>query len=169
MEAVTGALVAASIFKNIKGLEYFDFEEDFIEKNMRCIPMIVRLKMDKAGIKLKLAEWAKFSVNDRIELAQRDCASKTEIDSYFNYTVGLIHRYTGRHATFLVIDERPMWAQQEVIPAMLLQHLAEYGWNMSLEQWSRLTQLQRFALLKLCRPGHENKNFPKAIKEFGLI
>jgi hypothetical protein len=29
--------------------------------------------------------------------------------------------------------------------------------------------LQRFVLIKLCRPGHENENFPKAVKEFGLI
>lgn len=169
MEAVTDTPIGASVFKNIEGLEYFDFEEDFIEKNMRCIPMIVRLKMDKAGIKLKLAEWAKFSVNDRIELAQRDCGRKPEIESYYNYTVNLIRQYTGSQATFMAIDEQPLWAQQEVIPAVLLQHLFESGCNMTLEQWSALTQLQRFALLKLCRPGHENKNFPKALKEFGLI
>jgi hypothetical protein len=29
-------------------------------------------------------------------------------------------------------------------------------------------QLQRFALLKLFRPGHESKNFRKAMIEFGL-
>jgi hypothetical protein len=40
--------------------------------------------------------------------------------------------------------------------------------NISLTQWRGLTVLQRFALLKLTRPGHENKNFSKAMKEFGL-
>ena len=47
-----------SVFKDMAGIEYFNFEEDFVEKNIRCIPMIVRFKMDKAGIKLKLAEWS---------------------------------------------------------------------------------------------------------------
>ncbi|HMJ70182.1 MAG TPA: nitrate reductase associated protein [Cyclobacteriaceae bacterium] len=28
------------------------------------------------------------------------------------------------------------------------------------------TELQRFALLKLTRPGHENRNFPRAVTEF---
>ena len=32
-----------------------------MENNMRCIPMIIRFKMDMAGIKLKLSEWKKFS------------------------------------------------------------------------------------------------------------
>ena len=38
------------------GKEGFVFEEDFVEENVRCIPMTVRFKMDAAGIKLKLAE-----------------------------------------------------------------------------------------------------------------
>ena len=59
-------------------IEYFDFEEDFVEKNIRCIPMIVRFKMDKAGIKLKLTEWSKFSVEERIELSKRPCDSEEE-------------------------------------------------------------------------------------------
>lgn len=33
-----------SEFKNLKGIEYFKFEEDFIEENVRCIPTIVRFK-----------------------------------------------------------------------------------------------------------------------------
>ncbi|MHC5830222.1 MAG: nitrate reductase associated protein, partial [Nostoc sp.] len=32
-----------------------------------------------------------------------------------------------------------------------------------------LTPLQRFALIKLSRAGHENKNFPTAIAEFHLL
>jgi hypothetical protein len=41
--------------------------------------------------------------------------------------------------------------------------------HISTDQWKSLSALQRFALLKLYRPGHENKNFKKALKEFGLI
>jgi hypothetical protein len=46
--------------------------------------------------------------------------------------------------------------------------LKESQMSISLAQWKDLNVLQRFALLKLTRPGHENKNFPKAMKEFGL-
>ena len=69
-------------------IEYFDFEEDFVEHNIRCIPMIVRFKMDKAGIKLKLDEWSQFTVKERIELAIRKCDDPADISDYHDYTTG---------------------------------------------------------------------------------
>ena len=33
-----------SEFLNLEGIEYFQFEEEFMENNMRCIPMIIRLR-----------------------------------------------------------------------------------------------------------------------------
>jgi len=69
----------------------------------------------------------------------------------------------------LVIDENPGWVELENVPVALQEKANEFGWSVSTEQWSGLSDLQRFALLKLCRPGHESKNFPKAMKEFGLV
>ena len=160
--------LTTSEFKQLKGIEYFDFEEDFVEENVRCIPMTVRFKMDAAGIKLKLAEWSKFSVAERIELAVLSVANKEEADKYHQYLSGLIKKYTGDEATELAIDSSPGWANLEAVPLMLHEKAGELGLVISLTQWKQLTNLQRFALLKLCRPGHENKNFPKAILEFGL-
>jgi len=160
---------SVSPFKGLAGIEYFDFEEDFVEKNIRCITMIVRFKMDKAGIKLKLAEWSRFSVEERIELAKKPCSNEEEAKQYNNFLVGLINRYTSKEATGLAIDQHPGWADLNKVPDLLQEKLREFGWNISVEQWAGLTNLQRFALLKLCKEGHESKNFPKALKEFDLI
>jgi len=158
-----------SPFKGLSSIEYFDFEEDFVEKNIRCIPMIVRFKMDKAGIKLKLAEWSRFSVEERIELAKKPCSNEDETKQYNDYLVGLIKGYTSKEATGLAIDQHPGWADLNKVPELLEEKLRQFGWSISIKQWAGLTNLQRFALLKLCKEGHESKNFPKAIKEFGLI
>ncbi len=147
---------------------YFNFEEDFIEKNMRCIPMIVRFKMDAAGIKLKLAEWNKFSVNERLSLAILPAGITTELQHYKEYLVSLIKKYTQATATLLAVEVQPAWSILNCIPEVLQQKAIECNWKISLTQWQQLTNLQRFALLKLCRPGHENKNFTKAMKEFKL-
>jgi hypothetical protein len=160
--------LTASEFKQLKGIEYFDFEEDFVEENVRCIPMTVRFKMDAAGIKLKLAEWSKFSVAERIELAVRSAATTEDAIIYNQYLAALIKKYTGDDATKLAIDLNPGWANLEMIPPMLQEKAQEFNLIISPMQWKQLTNLQRFTLLKLCRPGHENKNFPKAILEFGL-
>ncbi|HLG39057.1 MAG TPA: nitrate reductase associated protein, partial [Chitinophagaceae bacterium] len=158
--------VSASEFKNIPDIEYFDFEEDFAEKNIRCIPMIVRFKMDHAGIKLKLSEWSKFSVEERIELAKKNCSNEEEARLYNFFLAGLIKKYTGNQATDLKIDQNPAWADVDRVPVVLNEKLKQFGWNISTPDWKRLNDLQRFVLLKLCKEGHENKNFPKAMREF---
>ena len=158
-----------SEFRKLEGIEYFDFEEDFIEENVRCIPMIVRFKMDAAGIKLRLSEWSKFKKEERIELAIKPCQTLDEATLYNNYLTGLIKKRTNAEATVLPINSEPAWANLEEIPALLLQKAKEFNWEITKQQWSGLTNLQRFALTKLYRPGHENKNFPKAMKEFGII
>jgi hypothetical protein len=55
------------------------------------------------------------------------------------------------------------------VPVALQEKAQEIGVNLTLEQWAALTPLQRFALIKLSRPSHENKNFPRAIAEFHLL
>ncbi len=154
-----------SAFKGLTGIEYFDFEEDFVEENIRCIPMLVRFKMDEVGIKLKLNEWSKFSFEERKALLIRSIDIKEEYEVYLR---NLVTKYTGNAATDLTIDEHPAWADQTKIREELQLMAIAHQCNLTLEAWRGLSNLQRFALLKLCRPGHENKNFPKAIKEFGL-
>lgn len=158
-----------SEFKNLKEIEYFKFEEDFIEENVRCIPMIVRFKMDAAGIKLKLAEWSKFHPSERIKLALLAATTREEIKTYHQFLTGLIERHTGKKATIMAIDPQPGWQNLHQVPAMLKEKAMELQLHISIDQWGTLTNIQRFALLKLCRPGHENENFPKAAAEFGLL
>ena len=162
-------IVRPSEFKNMPDIEYFLFEEDFVEKNIRCIPMIVRFKMDKAGIKLKLAEWSRFSMEERIELAKKTCSNEEEANLYNDYLAALIKKYTGRKATALMVDKNPAWTDTNRVPVVLNEKLKGFGWNISLQQWKGLSNLQRFALLKLCKKGHENNNFPGAMKEFKLL
>lgn len=159
----------ASAFKNLEGIEYFEFEEDFVEANMRCIPMIVRFKLDRAGIKLQLREWVKFNVNSKVALATMNCGTKEEVCLYKDQLVQLISQYAGTEATALKTNDNPAWADKTSMPATLKQEARKIGANLSVTQWKSLTDLQRFALLKLSGPGHENKNFTKAMKEFDLL
>jgi hypothetical protein len=149
-------------------IEYFLFEDDFVEANVRCIPMIVRFKMDAVGIKLPLEVWCKFSVEERKILVGKYCKTTEEKLNYHHYLNNLINIYTGTGAIALKINPAPLWANLQNVPEALQQKAAEFNWFITINQWSGLSNLQRFALLKLFSPGHENKNFPKAMKEFGL-
>ena len=149
-------------------VQYFKFEEDFVEDNVRCIPMIVRFKLDACGIKLKLAEWSKFAANQRMALAHLPCEATVEIAAYRKYLQRLIKSVTNENATDLKVDHNPQWAQLSEVPIILREKLKELNLSLSLAQWKGLTSLQRFALLKLSAANHENKNFPKAMREFNL-
>jgi hypothetical protein len=148
---------------------YFEFEQDFMENNMRCIPMLVRFKLDAVGIKLKIREWSKFTLDEKIDLAIKPCVTPAEIRRYHNELNFLIKKYTAGEATMLNVDFSSEWEILESVPENLQLKAAEFGWKIKLPQWKSLNNLQRFALLKLCRPGHENVNFPKAYREFGMI
>ncbi|MFT3682076.1 MAG: nitrate reductase associated protein [Ferruginibacter sp.] len=158
-----------SPFKSVKNIEYFEFEEEFMEQGIRCIPMIVRFKLDKAGIKLKLHEWAKFSGDEKLRLALLECNEEDERKNYYHYVASLVQYYTNKPATGLAIEENPAWNNRIIVPAELLHKAMEFDRAITSGQWEALTTLQRFALIKLCRSGHENRNFPIALKEFGLV
>ncbi|MEN9570148.1 MAG: hypothetical protein RL172_1379 [Bacteroidota bacterium] len=161
-------LPAPSLFKGLDGIEYFEFEEDFMEDGMRCIPMIVRYKLDKAGIKLKLGEWAKFSNTEKVQLAVLSCQQPNEVQQYQHYVAQLVQQHTQHAASTLVLEVPAAWDITTQVPAELLQKAAEFNQTIHSTQWQALSLLQRFALVKLCRSKHENRNFPVALKEFGI-
>ena len=150
-------------------VEYFKFEEDFIEENVRCIPMIVRFKLDACGIKLKLEEWSKMLVAERVNIAEYPCNTEAEIMAYRKYVQQVVRERSGQEATDLRIDKNPSWAMLTEVPALFKEKLKEFNLSVSISQWKKLSTLQRFALLKLSSSSHESKNFTKALKEFNLV
>jgi hypothetical protein len=155
--------------KQLHEIEHFEFEEDFVKKAMGCIPMIVRFKLDAVGIKLNLSEWSKFSAEQRVKLASQPCTTNGEEKEFRNYVRLLVNEHSGHEPMELSIDRNPGWTNLHSISTQLQAKAKEFGWEISLDKWGALTNLQRFALIKLCRPGHENKNFPKAMKESNMV
>jgi len=47
--------------------------------------------------------------------------------------------------------------------------LVQLGLELRSDGWMALNELQRFALVKLSHPGHEHRNLPQALAEFGLL
>lgn len=146
---------------------FFDFESDFVE-SLRCIPMIVRYKLDSCGIKLKLPEWVKISVEEKTQLAYLPCYLNSEIDQYGEFVKELVWKYA-KHKASLLSDIDDSWNELDNVPEEV--QLKSEEWNcpfLTLKQWIEQDTLQRFALVKLSRSGHEGKNFPRAIQEFGI-
>ena len=148
--------------------QFFQFEADFVE-SLRCIPMQVRMKLDTCGVKLKLTHWHQFTLQERETLIEMPCTTAEEIATYRQYLLMQVIEHTGTPASELPIESHPAWMDSTIIPASIQEKAQEFGVSLTLQQWVALTPDQRFALIKLSRPSHENQNFLPALQEFQLI
>jgi hypothetical protein len=146
---------------------FFKFESDFVA-SLRCIPMVVRYKLDTCGIKLKLDQWNHFSEADRQQLVDYACNTPEETALYRQALSDLIWQRTQTPASELPIQEHPDWMEADNIPLSVQEKAQSIGSFLELEQWRSLNPLQRFALIKLSRSSHENRNFEPALREFQL-
>lgn len=146
---------------------FFQFESDFFD-SLRCIPMIVRFKLDTCGVKLKLHQWNKFTDSDRHQTVEQPCTTADEIQHYHDLLHDLIKQRTGETATDLAIDQNPPWNDPTTIPESVQTKAEDIGVQITLAQWALLEPIQRFVLIKLSRSAHENANFLPAVKEFQL-
>jgi hypothetical protein len=147
----------------------FRFEVDF-GGTLRCIPMSVRMKLDRTGIKLSLKQWNRIPPAARRELVERPCSSAEEAQAYRQFLVAEIESHTRTPVEVAPLDPAPPWADATVVPERVREWAG--GLNVaapSSAQWAALTPLQRFALFKLTRPGHKNENFLPAMREFELL
>lgn len=147
---------------------FFQFEDEFVG-DLRCIPMVVRFKLDTCGIKLKLAQWNQFSEDEREQFIFQPCTSEDEVEDYREFLNDLVFMYTEADAATISVDENPPWADTSKLPASLVEKAQACEVTINLKQWKGLSPLQRFVLIKLSRPSHENKNFLPALQEFELI
>lgn len=146
---------------------YFQFESDFIG-DLRCIPMVVRYNLDSCGVKLKLHHWNQFSEADRLAIIDWPCGTAAEQVAYRDRLQALIISYGNPAAGLLSIDPDPAWLDETEIPDQVIEKANKLGEVIEADRWKYLSPLQRFALIKLSRPSHENHNFLPALREFGI-
>lgn len=141
----------------------FAFEQDFIG-NWRCIPLCVRRKLDLVGIKLKLNHWLALEQHQRQQLVDWSDAP--------GEWPGLrrhLRELTTGMADGVVKDLPPAvdepWQRLDRVPGLIAEAAQQRGVAVSAEDWAGLSELDRFALCKLARPGHDHHNLDAAFIE----
>lgn len=145
----------------------FEFESDFID-TLCCIPMIVRFKLDRCGMKLSLRAWNQLDRSIRENLMLLPTELPGDIDKYRAYLSSEIKK-TDEAVINMGIDLTPYWLSEDAIPDPISKKAQEKNIRLKDDLWLTLNPLQRFALIKLTRAQHENMNFLPALKEFHLI
>lgn len=141
----------------------FSFEEDFLG-SWRCIPLCVRRKLDLIGLKLKLSHWLALSQPEREEIVlwADDPDSLQALRTHLQ----------GRTAAMADGEAKPLppavaepWQQRGELPQEVARAAADRGITLTMMHWGELAELERFALCKLARPGHDHHNLEAAFSE----
>jgi hypothetical protein len=147
----------------------FGFEADFA-KDLRCIPMAVRFKLDRCGVKLSLRQWSKMGAANRMRLLAMRCDTAAETETFRTTVVDLATTHCPEAIRWLPVDPAPAWGNSTRVPMDVVRQAASSGISPpSPHCWSRLSTLQRFALLKLARSDHDNHNFVPAMREMQIL
>ena len=145
----------------------FGFESE-LEARLTYIPLAVRFKLDKCGVKLSLDQWQQLPEGNRRALLRVRCESEAEIADYRRELQALIRAITGDEPRMFEVDTGP-WDDPDV-PNQVTRKAVEFGAVPPTPyQWRALTPIQRFALIKLSRDGEHGRNFMPALREFKLL
>jgi hypothetical protein len=131
--------------------------------------MAVRFKLDRAGVKLTLRQWSRFTPTDRRELLQQACDSERERAAYRTRLEEFVVLRAGETATPLPEPVVPIW-NADSPPDPVVSFARDNGVHPpEAMAWRALSELQRFVLVKLSRANHDNVNFIPAMREFSLL
>ena len=141
----------------------FAFEHDFVG-TWRCIPLCVRRKLDLIGLKLKLNHWLAMSQEQRQQLVdwQDQPQALTALEEHCR---ALTRGMADGEAKALPKASDEPWQINAVVAEHVAAAAEHRGISLSLHQWQQLNELERFALCKLARPGHDHHNLEAAFSE----
>ncbi len=141
----------------------FAFERDFIG-DWRCIPLCVRRKLDLIGLKLKLSHWLAMSREQRQQLVDWD-DQPLALAAMAEHCRNLTRAMADGEAKPLPPASHEPWQIGSAVAAHVATAAHQRGIQLSEEQWQQLNELERFALCKLARPGHDHHNLEAAFSE----
>lgn len=152
------------------GLEgaFFGFEAEFLA-TLDCMPMSLRLKLDRCRLKLALEQWRALPRPVRETLLEAPADTPRRVARMAQ----LLHRQ-GERLGWLALPRVPVDdlvddPRGDAIPESVAACCARGGQPpLSVGRWVQLTPLQRYALVKLSR-HRSARNWQAALTEFGLV
>ena len=141
----------------------FAFEQDFIG-NWRCIPLCVRRKLDLSGVKLKLNHWLALTQDQCQQLVDWPDTPEALQDLRDHLRQCTASMPDGRAKDLDPVTAAP-WQQADQLPQEVADAAAARGVELTPTHWRTIRELDRFALYKLVRPGHDHHNLEAAFSE----
>jgi hypothetical protein len=143
----------------------FRFETE-IYRTLERIPLGVRRKCDRVGIKLALEEWLALGIGERLALCHLPAESAEEQEAFDIFTREAVRCHCGAEPARLAEEKRALAEPPSEPPAQLIAHARAEGFSLGRAQWERLDDDQRYALVKLGAGAKPSHDLRAALEEF---
>jgi hypothetical protein len=139
--------------------------EDAVHNSLACVPMAVRRKLDRIGVKVSLEQWQTLAQHERLAVCHLPTASDEERDALRTFLEETVRARSGA-ATKALSDEVKRSAEPPVAPPQrLVENAQSVGVTLSQTVWERLDPDERYALIKLGGGAEQSHNFVSALRE----
>ncbi len=145
----------------------FKFEDEMHE-SLQCVPMAVRRKLDRAGLKIGLEQWKSLGRGERLAIGHFPVDSAEECDALGVFIREAMQRRFGVEPKSLTEAQRASAEPPASPPARVVAHARAAGFDLDAAVWSRLDGDERFALAKMGDAETPSHNLPAALKEFAV-
>jgi hypothetical protein len=142
----------------------FNFEDE-MHHNLACVPMAVRRKLDRVGVKVSLEQWQALARHERLAVCHLPTGSDDECEAVRTFVEESVKARAGT-ATKPLSDEIKRSADPPAAPpARLIENARAAGVTLSQPIWDRLDADARYALIKLGGGADQSHNFVAALRE----
>src|SRR6266851_7947556 len=143
----------------------FKFEDEMHE-SLQCVPMAVRRKLDRVGLKISLEPWKALDRGERLAICHLPTNSPEECDALATFIREAMLRHFGTEPKSLTDAQRAGAEPPATPPEQLVSRARDEGFDLSDFAWSKLDGDERFALMKLGAESKPSHNLGAALKEF---
>ncbi|HXZ88295.1 MAG TPA: nitrate reductase associated protein [Candidatus Binataceae bacterium] len=145
-------------------LRRFKFEEEVYE-SLSCVPMAVRRKLDRVGVKISLGQWQGLGRGERLAICHLPAESVEEREVMKVFMEEAVRNRCGS-ATKPVTEEMRRAAEPPASPppALVASAKAE-GVELTQSAWEGLNADERYALIKLGGGEKQSHNLVAALRE----
>ncbi len=145
-------------------LRRFKFEDE-VHHSLACVPMAVRRKLDRVGVKISLEQWQALAQHERLAICHLPTNSDEECSAVQTFLEETVRARAGSAAKPLSDEVKRSAEPPAVPPARLIENAKAAGITLDQPAWDRLDADERYALIKLGAGADQSHNFVTALRE----
>jgi hypothetical protein len=142
----------------------FKFEDE-VHHSLACVPMAVRRKLDRVGVKVSLEQWQTLAQHERLAICHLPTDSDEERNALKTFLEETVQARSGAAIKALSDEVKRSAEPPAAPPKRLVENAQSAGITLSQTVWERLDPDERYALIKLGGGAEQSHNFAAALHE----